>query len=81
MNPIKLSRRAAALRIDPATAEITWSWGQIMDPYGDDPDLPEEYQCVGRLYFARAAGDTVWVDFNDLPGPIVDALWKRMEAE
>jgi hypothetical protein len=80
MNLIRVSRKAAALRIDPATAEITWSWGQIMDPYGDDPDLPEEYQCVGRLYFARAP-DGEWVSFYDLPAATKDALWKRMEAE
>jgi hypothetical protein len=27
-------RMAAALEIDPETAEVHWAYGQIMDPYG-----------------------------------------------
>ena len=47
-------RKAEALLIDPATAEVTWDWVRIMDPYGVR-DLPSEMQCVGRVYFARRA--------------------------
>jgi hypothetical protein len=28
----------------------------IMDLYGIDTDLPDEPQCVGRVYFARSPG-------------------------
>jgi hypothetical protein len=48
-----------------------------MEPYGVDPDLPKEYQCVGRGYFARSPGSDVWVSFDDLPKAIVEALWAK----
>jgi hypothetical protein len=70
-------RKEAALHIDPETAEVEWSYGQTLDPYGVDPDLPEEYHCIGRNYFARAPGSDVWVEFGDLPNPVRDALWKK----
>ena len=60
-------RKAEALKIDPDTAEVGWEYGQTLDPYGVCPDLPEEYQQVGREYFARAPGSEVWVHFGDLP--------------
>jgi len=63
--------------IDPEIAEITWWWGQTLDPYGLDPDLPPEYQEVQRNYFARAPGSDVWVSFYDLPEDVGAALWKK----
>jgi hypothetical protein len=54
-------RKQAAPTIDPATAEATWIYALTLDPYGVDPDLLEEYQQVGREYFARAPGSKVWV--------------------
>jgi hypothetical protein len=36
------------------TAEVDWRYAQVLDPYGVDPDLPEECQCIGRAYFARS---------------------------
>ncbi len=71
-------RKEEALKIDPETAEFSWSWEQIMDPYGVDPDLPEEYDCVGRVYFARSPGSDVWVCFYDLPEATVERLWERI---
>jgi hypothetical protein len=59
-------RKEAALQIDPETAEFSWGWGQIMDPYGVDPDLPEEYNCIGRI------------SFYDLPKETVKRLWERI---
>jgi hypothetical protein len=70
-------RKEAGLKIDPETAEVNWKYGQVMDPYGVDPDLPEECQCVGRQYFARAPGSDIWVHFHDLPEETRDALWER----
>jgi hypothetical protein len=70
----------AALQIDPETAEFTFWWGQIMDPYGIHPDLPEECYCVGRLYFARSPESDVWVSFYNLPEVTVKRLWERIKV-
>jgi len=69
--------REAGRHIDPATAEVEWMYGQILDPYGIDPDLPEEYQQVGRMYFARSPSSDIWVWFGDLPAATRTALWER----
>jgi hypothetical protein len=74
-------RREAGLHIDPETAEVMWTWGQIADPYGiEGADLPGEHDCVGRIYFAQSPGSGVWVEFGDLPKATVAALWKNEEA-
>jgi hypothetical protein len=69
--------QGSCAQIDPETAEVRWRYVQIMEPYGVDPDLPKEYQCVGRGYFARSPGSDVWVSFDDLPKAIVEALWAK----
>ena len=74
-------RKEAAHQIDPETAEVEWTYGQTADPYGVDPDLPEEYRQVGREYFARAPGSDVWVSFGDLPDATRNALWKKHKAK
>jgi hypothetical protein len=38
----KAWRRAAGREIDPNSAEVTWCYAQTLDPYGVDPDLPEQ---------------------------------------
>jgi hypothetical protein len=73
-------RKEAALQIDPETAEVDWTYAQTLDPYGVDPDLPEEYQQIGRGYFARSPGSDVWVSFYDLPEATCDRLWARIHA-
>jgi hypothetical protein len=70
-------RKEAGLRIDPDTAEVFWRYGYVIDPYGFEPDLPAELQCVGRLYFARSPESDVWVSFYDLPDATRDALWEK----
>ena len=69
-------RQAVGLYIDPETAEVEWIYAHTLDPYGDDPELPEEYRQVGREYFARSPGSDLWIWFGDLPKPTRDALWK-----
>jgi hypothetical protein len=69
------------LKIDPDTAEVTWHYAQTFDPYGVDPDLPEELQQIGREYFARSPGSDVWVHFGDLPDEVREALWQRDESK
>ena len=70
-------RKAVGLRIDPETAEVQWIYALTLDPYGDHPDVPEEYRQVGRGYFARSPGSDIWIDFGDLPEAIRNALWER----
>jgi hypothetical protein len=72
-------RKEEALKIDPETAEVDWVYAQTLDPYGvlDEWELPEEFDRVGREYFARAPGRDVWVEFGDLPDETRDKLWKR----
>jgi hypothetical protein len=71
-------RKQAALQIDPETAKVDWKFAQTFDPYGVDPDLPEEYKQIGRAYFARSPGSDIWVSFDDLPEMVRDALWKKL---
>jgi len=70
-------RKEAAQYIDPETAEVDWTYGQILDPYGVDPDLPDELSCAGRVYFARSPESDIWVSFHDLPEEISSALWEK----
>jgi hypothetical protein len=73
-------RKEAARQIDPETAEVEWMYAQTLDPYGVNPELPEERQQVGREYFARSPGSEVWVWFGDLPEKIRDALWEKHKS-
>ena len=73
-------RKKEGLKIDPSTAEVDWHYAQIFDPYGVNPDLPKEYDYIGRAYFARRPGSEVWVCFDDIPEEIRNALWERYEA-
>ena len=65
--------------IDPETAEVDWHYAQTLDPYGvyDEWDLPEEFDQVGREYFARAPESGIWVWFGDLPKQTVKRLEQR----
>jgi hypothetical protein len=75
------TRTEAGLQIDPKTAEVFWRYAQTLDPYGVDPDLPEEYRQVGREYFARSPGSDVWVWFGDLPEATRNALWDKHSSK
>jgi hypothetical protein len=74
-------RKEAGRKIDPETAEVIWSYEYTVDPYGTDPELPEELQQVGREYFARSPGSDIWVWFGDLPAATRDALWEKHKAK
>src|SRR5713226_5007729 len=45
------------------------------------PELPEEYQQVGRQYFARSPGSDIWVWFGDLPDATHTALWEKHKSK
>ncbi len=68
-------RKQAGLEIDPDTAEVMWTYGYVIDPYGVyTDDLIEEEKCMGRIYFARSPGSEIWVSYYDLPVEILSAL-------
>jgi hypothetical protein len=77
MEYLNALRKVVGLTIDPANAEVEWTYAHTLDPYGDDPDLPEEYQQVGREHFARSPGSDIWIHFGDLPNATRDALRGR----
>jgi hypothetical protein len=60
-------RKDEGLKIDPATAKVTWSFEETLDPYGIDVELPDECRQVGSVYFARRPESDIWVSFYDLP--------------
>jgi hypothetical protein len=72
-----VERKEAGFKIDPETAEVEWWYAQTCDPYGIDPDLPAEFQQVGRGYFARSPGSDIWVHFEDLPDATRETLWNK----
>ena len=72
-------RKEAGLKIDPQTADLRWGWAQVADPYGIYPDLTDEEDCIGRVYFARSPVSDVWVEFRDLPDATRDALWQKLD--
>lgn len=74
-------RKRAALKIDPKTAEVTYTYAQTLDPYGVGPVLPKECQQVGREYFARSPGSKIWVWFGDLLDASEKALWKKHKSK
>jgi hypothetical protein len=74
-------RKKAGLKINPKTAIVTRHAAQILDPYGDDPDLPGEFHCFGQVDFARSPGSDVWVSFYDLPSTTAKALRKKYASK
>jgi hypothetical protein len=73
-------RKEAGLQIDPETAEVYWDYGHPFDPYAVDPDLPQECQQVGRVYFACSPDSDIWVCFDDLPETTREALWEKYKG-
>jgi hypothetical protein len=74
-------RKAVGLQMDPETAEVEWIYAQTLNPYGDDLDLPEEYQQVGREYFARSPGSDLWINFGHLPEATQTKLWEKHKSK
>ncbi len=74
-------RKEEGRKIDPNTAEVWWNWADTSDPYCVYPHPPGEYQCVGRVYFARSPGSDIWVLFSDLPDETERRLWERHKSK
>ena len=82
LSDVHAQRKAAGARIDPATAEVWFEYAQVLDPYGDDPNLPDECYCVGREFFAADPIEQIPVHFRDLPEATQTQLAnKRNEAD
>ena len=73
-------RKEEGRKVDPDTAEVSRRSVYGADPYEVYPDLPEEYQTIGRVNFARSPGSDIWVLFEDLPDETVRRLWERAES-
>jgi hypothetical protein len=80
INQLLEDRKRAGNLIDPATAKVTFHWAEVLDPYGV-PNVPEEYNCVGRSYFARSSESDNWVSFYDLPKATVQAFGRESRPE
>jgi hypothetical protein len=74
---VNLERKEAGLEIDPATAEVFCTYGELLDRYGIAPDLPEVYRCSGVSSFPRSLDSDIRVFFGDLPKATCDALYRR----
>jgi hypothetical protein len=76
-------RKEEGLKIDPETAEVMWTYAMDFDPYGvlDEWELPEEFNQVGRTYFARAPGSRIWVWSGDLLDETRDKLGDSRNLE
>ena len=74
-------RKEAGRRIHPETADVYWRFVYLHDPYGDGLEIPEEYRCVGRAWFACSPGIDIWVWIDDLPKTTRDALRGKSEDD
>ena len=74
-------RKEEAMRIDPETAEVEWSYRETFDPYGIGLELSDEERQVGREYFARSRGSDIWVWFGDLPKETRNRLWEMHSSK
>jgi hypothetical protein len=71
-------REVEAKLIDPRTAEVIQTRGDLSDPYGLDPSQAEG--CAGDIYFARRPNSDVWVELGHLPPAVYTAVWNRFLA-
>jgi hypothetical protein len=75
------SRTVAGRAIDIETCELG-RWGAYdLDPYGVDPDLPEELRQIGTNRFVRSPESRGWVWEGDLPAAKGHAMYARIERE
>jgi hypothetical protein len=49
------TRREAGSAIDPDTAEVMWRYAYTLDPYGQEPNLPEANRSGGNISLALRA--------------------------
>ena len=79
MRQFLADREEAGKNIDVENCELSWHWGQTLDPYGVYTLLPEEKQ-IQRNYFVRSSKSCGWVHEDDLPPDIFAAFRKALPA-
>jgi hypothetical protein len=75
------SRKEAGREIDIETCEVDAWYAIDFDPYGADPDLPIEYQIIGKNRFVRSPRSRGWVHEDNLPDATRRALYERCDRE
>jgi hypothetical protein len=75
------SRKEAGRQIDVETCELGRWHAYDADPYGADPDLPEEMRQLGTNRFVRSPESRGWVCEDDLPPDKVTAMYDRIRRE
>ena len=75
------SRIEAGRAIDIETCELGCWAAYDFDPYGVDPDLPEEMQQVGTNRFVRSPESRGWVHEGDLPPAKGKSMYDRIARE
>jgi hypothetical protein len=79
----RASRKAAGSKIDIATCEVGWWYGEVGDPYGilrELGEFDEEGSCVGREHFVRSPESNGWVSLHDLPKEKIHAFRMRTDT-
>jgi hypothetical protein len=75
------SRKAAALKIDPATALISHAYVYPANPYGVYSEIPDHAKEVTDDYYARAPGSKIWVYRGDLAKDTAHALEQKYQLD
>jgi len=75
------TRKEAGRAIDIETCELGRWAAYDADPYGAQPDLPEEMKQVGTNRFVRSPESRGWVWEGDLPSASVQAMYERIHRE
>jgi hypothetical protein len=73
-------RKEVGRRLDPNAAHVFLVYAYVLDPYGDDPDLPDEFRTAGRTWFAVDPFTGIAVHFDDLPEETRNALEAKRDA-
>jgi hypothetical protein len=75
------SREEAGRVIDVQNCELGHWYAYDADPYGVNPELPEEMQQIGTNRFVRSAESNGWVWEGDLSPEKVRAMYHRIRKE
>jgi hypothetical protein len=75
------SRKEAGRSINIGTCELGRWAAYDCDPYGINPNLPEEMQQIGTNRFVRSPESRGWVWEGDLPMATAKAMYNRIRRE
>ena len=72
----RAERREAGKRMNPDTAILYCRYVMEVDPYGICEDIPEEFRCIGKNWFAFTP-ETGEVVVQDLPEATFERINER----